>query len=60
VTLTTLRPCYLCKRDVKDDCYVRVSWPDGLVHDVCDDCIAKADEGEPWDERLDMTTEDDE
>jgi hypothetical protein len=60
MTLTVLRPCHLCKRDVHDGCYVRVPFLDGLVHEICDDCLAKADEGEPWDERLDMTTEDDE
>lgn len=43
--------CSLCHRDHGGN-YVRVSWPDGSVRDVCDICMEKADEGRPHDETL--------
>lgn len=48
--------CFLCKRTdpIAHGTYVRVSWPDGSVKDVCDDCYAKSD----WDQRMDMGEDD--
>jgi hypothetical protein len=54
------RRCYLCHRDISDGLYVRVSWPDGHVRDVCDVCYARADDDSPLDETLDMSEGDDE
>jgi hypothetical protein len=57
--LVTIHDCFLCKRSdpIKHGTYVRVSWPDGSVKDICDDCWEKADR---VDEYLDMTEDDDE
>ena len=56
VDLVTLGDgCFLCHRSdpIKHGTYVRVSWPDGSVKDICDDCYQKAD----VDETLDYTEE---
>jgi hypothetical protein len=56
VTLTTLRPCYLCKRDFEHDgTYRLLAWYDGRVVGICDDCWEKGD----VEETLDMTEDDD-
>lgn len=46
---TELR-CRFCHRYVIDGLYVRVSFPDG-VSNVCDDCMAKRDDG--YQDRMD-------
>lgn len=59
--LVTLRACFLCHRDapIKYGTYVRVSWPDGSVKDICDDCWEKGNEGLAFlDECLDMEGDD--
>lgn len=55
--VTLADSCFLCKRSdpIKHGTYVRVSWPDGSVKDICDDCFEKADVVET----LDMTEDSD-
>lgn len=51
MTLVTLRACVLCHRDapIRYGTYRRVSWPDGSVRELCDDCFEKADVTETLD-----------
>lgn len=54
--------CAICRRSepLVWGTYVRVSWPDGSVREVCDLCMERADEGLGVDETLDYSEEEDE
>lgn len=49
--------CFLCRSDISNGDYVRVSWPDGSVRDICSTCVSRADDRESLEERLDWKGE---
>jgi hypothetical protein len=52
VTETAGKPCWLCRRDIKDDDYVLWVLHDGRLVSVCSRCLDRLDRPE---ETMDMT-----